>query len=127
MAVWFSSGFPGFVGADFGLLDPAWKVAGLGDYNLDGAMDIVLRHEASGDVFLFLTGPGGTWEGAAVGARSLDWSIMGVGDYDGDGRSDLLWRQASTGMVSLWRFTSPSTFETQDIGPVGAEWTLVNP
>lgn len=124
---WLSTGFPGFAGFDLGNLDPAWQVTGVGDYNVDGAADIVLRHDSSGDVYLFLTGPGGVWEGAALGARSLDWSIEGLGDYDGDGRSDILWRQASTGMASLWRFTSATTFETLDIAPVGAEWTVVNP
>lgn len=108
-------------------IDPAWEVAGLGDYNIDTALDIVWRHATGGDVYLWLMGPGGTWQGAAFGTVPLDWAIAGVGDYDGDGRSDLLWRQASTGAVYLWRFTSPSTMTGQDIGPVGGEWTIVNP
>jgi len=127
MAIWYSSGFPGFTSVDFGYLDPAWEVAGLGDYNIDTALDIVWRHATGGDVYLWLMGPGGTWQGAAFGTVPLDWAIAGVGDYDGDGRSDLLWRQASTGAVYLWRFTSPSTMTGQDIGPVGGEWTIVNP
>ena len=59
-------------------IDPAWEVAGLGDYNIDTALDIVWRHATGGDVYLWLMGPGGTWQGAAFGTVPLDWSYRQI-------------------------------------------------
>ena len=75
--------------------DPAWRVAGTGDFDGDGTQDILLRN------------PRGSWRyqtvtaGGEVGGghlprmpRALEWRLDGIGDLDGDGSDDILLRHA---------------------------------
>ena len=75
--------------------DPAWRVAGTGDFDGDGTQDILLRN------------PRGSWRyqtvaaGGEVGGghlprmpRALEWRLAGIGDLDGDGSDNILLRHA---------------------------------
>jgi chitodextrinase len=79
--------------------DPAWQIAGVGDFDGDGRADIVWRHATTGENYLY------PMSGTAIKpseaylrtVADLDWRIAATGDYDGDGRSDVLWRNSTTG------------------------------
>jgi len=71
--------------------DPAWIVAGTGDFNGDGKADILWRRPSDGAVSMWLMD--GT---AATSTTTLfadpDWIVAGTGDFNGDGKADILMR-----------------------------------
>jgi hypothetical protein len=84
-------------------VDNSWHIAGTGDFNGDGRVDILWRHD-DGTVRDWLGQTNGGFTGN-VGNLNLtvptDWNIVGIGDFNGDGRSDILW-QHDNGTVRDW-------------------------
>ena len=82
-----------------------------GDVSGDGQSDVVWRHNATGDNYLWpMNGtailPG---EGYLRQVFDQDWQIMGIGDFNGDGKTDVLWRNLSTGENYLYLMSGTST------------------
>jgi VCBS repeat protein len=78
-------------------------VKGVGDFDGDGADDVLWRDE-NGRLRLWYWGVSTTvdvsWrnEGGVVGP---DWDVKAVGDFNGDGYADIAWRHPG-GDVSIW-------------------------
>ena len=109
--------------------DLNWQVKGVGDFDGDGAADILWRNAATGENYLYPM-HGRTikpTEGYLRTVADLNWQIAAVGDYDGDGKSDLLWRNASTGQNYLYPMDGTIIKPTEGYlrtVPVG-NWTVV--
>ncbi len=77
-----------------------WRFAGSADFNGDGADDVLLRHERTGNWYYFPM-QGSRHIRAARGMADLpaakDWHLAGLGDLNGDGRADMLLRHDETG------------------------------
>jgi hypothetical protein len=95
-----------------------WHIAGTGDFNQDGNVDILLRN--------YVTGSNHVWmmQNYQVIGRvdleadtNLNQRVVGTGDFNGDGKSDILWRNAVTGWNSIWYMnnTTVSSKGTVDI------------
>jgi hypothetical protein len=101
------------------------ELAGVGDFNRDGHVDLLARNTATGDVWLYK----GT--GKALGARvrvATRWGtlrdVTGVGDFDRDGFTDVIAVESATG--KLFRYPGRGT----SFGPrlsVGGGWTVLQP
>ena len=93
---------PGVPDIFFTRITDATLASWRGDFDGDGASDI-LWHNAA-------TGAGSIWP-SANGAQArtltrvtdLNWHIVAVADFNGDGKSDILWRNALTGSNTIWR------------------------
>ena len=88
-----------------------WKVAGTGDFNGDGRVDILWR-AGDGTVRDWLGQSNGAFVGNVANLNITvpnDWQIVGSGDFNGDGRSDILWR-AGDGTVRDWLGQSNGAF-----------------
>jgi hypothetical protein len=84
--------------------DTRWEVKAVGDLDGDGNADIVWRHSASGENYLYpMSGTAiKATEGFLRTVPDTNWSIVASGDYDGDGKTDLLWRHSGTGQNYIY-------------------------
>ena len=80
--------------------DASWSVAGVGDFDGNGASDILWRNTNGSVAVWSMNGSQIVASGGEMGPDA-SWSVAGVGDFDGDGRSDVLWRGAGGGLA-VW-------------------------
>ncbi len=97
----------------------SWSVAGIGDFNGDGASDILWRN-ANGTLIDWtmngsaITSSQDVTLSGTLATPDASWSIAGIGDFNGDGHSDLLWRNAN-GALTEWAMNGPQIGSAQDI------------
>jgi M6 family metalloprotease-like protein len=82
--------------------DTNWKVAGTGDFNGDGKLEILWRYYGSGDlqgwnVIWYMNGTTIASYGFPPAVTDLNWKIDGIGDFNGDGKAEIFWRYYGTG------------------------------
>ena len=103
-----------------------WVIAGVGDFNDDGAADILWQNSTSGEVYLWLMN--GTTiasqAGVAVVPPSSNWAIQGVGDFNDDGSSDILWRNGTTGEVNIWLMNGTTIASQVSSLTVTSDWVI---
>ena len=109
--------------------DTAWQLAGIGDLNLDGTDDVLLRHVRTGE-WHYSAMQGTRYladEGGSVALpMDLDWSIAALGDLNGDRRDDILLRHRD----GRWRY-SPTLHGRERLSsngvpdlPTALDWRL---
>ena len=97
-------------------LDDGWDVAGVGDFDGDGADDI-LRVHSSGLVIGEMSDGYGEFTPQVLNFRSEGWSILGTGDFNHNGKDDVLianptGASPTVGLLGYWES--------------GVTWTLIN-
>jgi hypothetical protein len=124
-----NAGFNGNAARSLNTVASDFQVAGTGDFNGDGRVDILWRSTSTGKILDWLgTSTGGF---AGNGARSLNSvstsiHLVGVGDFNGDGKSDILWI-TDAGRVVDWLGTSTGGFAgnaAHSSNVVGAGWSV---
>ncbi len=106
LAAWFMGGtnfrFARFFSPDFSS-DPAWKVVGSGDFDLDGNVDLLFEHR-NGSLAVWLL-EGTTLKRSALVAKGRAqgeaWKVVAVADFNADGKTDVLF-QLDTGGLVVW-------------------------
>ncbi|MBE6367111.1 MAG: hypothetical protein E7052_04285 [Lentisphaerae bacterium] len=82
-----------------------WSMLGVGDFNADGADDILVANpqaakSSNGDVGLFgYWANGKDWQ--LIGGYDPQWQMLDAGDYDGDGQADVLFSNSFEGADGL--------------------------
>jgi hypothetical protein len=86
-----------------------WNIVGVGDFNGDGAPDIVWQDPVSGAVQVwYLGGPQGvTLLTAANITTKNPWTVVSVADFNQDGHPDLLWEDPTSGFAQVWYLGGP--------------------
>ena len=84
--------------------DTQWKIAGTGDFDRDGDLDILWRYYGTGDyqglnVLWYMNGTAFESETVFSQISDTSWEIAGTGDFDNDGYVDILWRYYGTGAL----------------------------
>lgn len=82
--------------------------AAVGDFNGDGAVDI-LWTSTNDDLYIWF-GKVGTsgFNAKYAGTYPTGWAIFGAGDINGDGKADVLWINQSTNQVAYWLMSGVS-------------------
>lgn len=97
-------------------------VTQVGDWDGDGAQDLLARSPRDGRLWLY---PGDGRGGFGLpGVVGTGWGvvdlILGPGDWDGDGFSDVLWRRADDG--TLWLHPGDGTGGFGSARQIGRGW-----
>jgi hypothetical protein len=113
-----------------------WKLVGAGDFDQNGAQDLVYQNTTTGEVIVNYYNPDGTTvTGSAVlraaGPELAGWSVVAVADMNGDGVPDLIWQYSVTGQVNVNYYggTGGATLTgfavLREGGPELAGWVVV--
>jgi len=94
-----------------------------GDYNGNGASDIVWR-DSSGNVGMWLMDGLSITKSGTIANIQTGWTIVGTGDFDGDGKADVLWRDTA-GSVAIWLMDGFSVTSFSTIANIQTGWTIV--
>ena len=112
--------------ASLGNVPSNWVMAGAGDFNGDGNIDILWHDSISGTVAIwYLNSAGEVQSTASVAAvpPSTYWTIVQTGDYNGDGHSDILWADRS-GNLAIWFMFGSNIASTAGLGNIGTTWQV---
>jgi subtilisin family serine protease len=123
IAVWLMNGLTQIAGTALSpaqVTDTAWKIAGTGDLDGDGASDLVWQNVADGRVSAWLMNGTTLREGALLSTPQVpdtQWRIRAVGDVDGDGLADLFWQHDGDGRIAVWRMNGFTVLAITDLEP----------
>ena len=112
-------------------IDSDWMVAGTGDFNEDGKVDLVFQHRDGTLAVWYLDGT--TTSSAAVFNPSHPgdslWRVVGITDRNGDGRPDLLFQHAVEGTLAVWFMDGVRLSGARLLNPSspGGTWRVVAP
>lgn len=136
IAIWYMNGTTVSSSAivDRSVTGTAWQLRGTGDFDGDGALDMVWHNASTGEVLVwYLDGSAHVARSVIVERRSIGASpiLAGTGDFNGDGRTDLLWHNPTTGALTVWMMKRDGSSESVrgtavlDATYVGNDWHLM--
>lgn len=80
-----------------------WQIAGVGDFNNDGKLDILWRNSTTGDNRVWIMNGTSFVSSTPLPPRvGTAWKIVGVADFNSDGKPDILWRNETTTENQIW-------------------------
>lgn len=97
-------------------LDPKWDIRGVADFNHDGHVDILWRHQEQGKNAVWMMGGENDTtlqEGRYLAEVQGDWNMYGAADFGQDGTPDIFWHNQTTGQSALWHMSSTKGYEIQ--------------
>lgn len=90
-----------------------------GDFNNDGAIDVVCTNDASGNMNLMLNQGNGVFSAGINIASGFPYHTLAVADFDEDGNLDIAVSQYSTNMVHVFRGNGSGSFPNSDTYAAG--------
>lgn len=80
----------------------AWQLAGVGDFDADGASDLLWREAGGNRTVLWLMNGETRTASPQLPRINARMQIAAVNDFDGDGASDIVWFDPSKRTVRVW-------------------------
>jgi serralysin len=105
-----------------------WQVEGTADFNGDGRIDLLWRHE-SGVTTNWLGQANGSFADNAanfIANPGTQWQVSATGDFNGDGRGDIIWRHVN-GVTTNWLGQANGAFSDNAgnfIANPGTQWQV---
>ncbi len=85
-----------------GTTDSTWKLSATGDFDRDGELDLLWRHESGATQWWLLRDGQFKAVQQILAIPDQAWQIVGTGDFNRDGQLDILWRHQPTGTNQAW-------------------------
>jgi hypothetical protein len=109
-------------------VDPAWRLAGLGDVNRDNSPDLIWQHTDGWLAAWYMRGTAQIDTGYLSASRiDSNWQIRGVKDLNNDLRADLVF-QHTDGSLATWFMDGVRVLDTRWLTPrqvMDADWKIV--
>jgi hypothetical protein len=107
-----------------------WRIAGTGDFNNDGRIDILWRYNGPEgyNVVWYMNGKTYLGQDLLYAVKNTNWEIAGTGDFNGDGKPDILWRYyGPEGYNVIW-YMNGANYAGQDlvIAVTNSSWRIEN-
>ncbi len=94
-----------------GTVDPVvWDLAGVTDFNGDGKHDLVWRHIAHGDAWVWLMNGTSYLSGQGLFVMDPAWKIT-FADLNNDGKPDVIFHHQTTGEIWVWTMNGMTFME----------------
>jgi hypothetical protein len=107
---------------------PDWQIAGVADFNADGKPDLLWRHSASGQLYIWYMDGTMAIGGASPNPATVPtpWEIRGLADFNGDGRTDILLHNQSTGSLYAYFMDGITRIGGASLSPSGVppQWQI---
>jgi hypothetical protein len=108
-----------------------WRIAGTGDFNADGAPDVVWQDPLSGAVQVWYLGgaQGNIVTDAANLVNSSSLKAAAIADFDGDGYPDVVWQNPVSGASQVWFLGGFRGLTTRFTAPMSGanSWRIMGP
>jgi hypothetical protein len=106
-----------------GAMGSDWTAYGVGDFNGDGAADLLWTSTGGQAAIWEMNGANLTGFGIPAGRMGSEWHVAGIGDFNGDGKSDILWTDVNGGPAMLWTMngTAVANYALSN-GAMGSDW-----
>jgi hypothetical protein len=121
--VWFMDG-PSVVSTQAFNLPEAYSGIAFGNYNGDGALDVIQYDPASGNVSLSKNLGNLNFSEQAKFTVATKWALVGLADIRGNGQPGILWRDTTTGALGIWFISNFSIASAQVLGTPSLDWRL---
>ena len=101
-------------------------LAGVGDFDADGSMDILWRDYSNGNINVTLEpGEDGAEDVQLGEGVNRAWQLAAVGDLDGNGTDDLVWRHSVTGENAAWQISDTQVTDSASLTQVpDLQWMI---
>lgn len=115
-----------------GFVSPDWRVAGSGDFNADGRMDLVFQHNEGGLAVWYMNGLtrlDAVWLNPASIADTR-WLVSAVTDVNGDTKPDLVLHHVHDGVAAVWFMDGISMVDGRLFSPAAVpdtNWRIIGP
>jgi hypothetical protein len=97
-----------------------WRIAGTGDMNADGNMDVVWQHRTLGMVAVWLMNGANYVRSVFIDSVSdFRWLLAAVADMNADGTSDFIWQHPSGSLV-VWYMGGTRVLSGETLSPATA-------
>jgi hypothetical protein len=133
LAVWFMNGINLTSAALFTPSNPGdvnWSVAGAGDFNADGMMDLIFQHTDGSMAVWLLDGTKLTRASSLTPSDpgNRNWRVVALADINRDGKPDLV-LQHTDGTLAVWLMNGVQLSFAQLVSPPnpGGTWRVVAP
>jgi hypothetical protein len=103
---------------------PGAEIVATGDYDADGAADLLWLRRSSGQLWLEFPRATDAATFRFLGPLPKSAEIVGSLDLDGDGRSEIVFRDPAMGAVTVWVVSAEGVEQQTSFGALGLDFTL---